>query len=224
MSEVKHDNMENVSTKVNSEFKALFEGLCQQMGLKPYNVLQLCAEAIVLMRDETHNLSDDMRRVMRMFEGLYDCANRVCLADTWEDMEVVGAIYICRNRKKAGNRLVLVEPLFGEMNATYNTNTILEKVLHVISPSLYQLMVSIGEEMQTNSMVDTMHRVVDLYRENPMEQEVLDMFGDTRRMENGRQMASGPYKRTMTNSMEAFERRQTSLDFGDPDDIIKEIY
>lgn len=223
MSEVKHDNMENVSTKVNAEFKALFEGLCQQMGLKPYNVLQLCAEAIVLMRDEEHNLSDDMRRIIRMFEGIYDCANRICLADNRDEFEVVGAIYLLRNKDKAGNRMVLVEPLFGEMNATYNTNTIVEKVLHIVSPSLYRLLLEIGDDMQTSSMVDTIHRVVDLYRENPMEQEVLDMFGDTRRMENGRQMSSGPYKRTMTNSMEAFERRQTSL-WDDPDEIIKEVF
>lgn len=213
MSDIKHQDMEVIATKVNSEFKALFEGLCEQMGLKPYNVMQLCAEAIVLMRDEKHNMSDDMRRVMRMFEGLYDCANRICLADGWEDMEVVGAVYLLRNRSKLGNRMVMVEPLFGEMNATYNTNEIVESVLHIVSPSLYQLLVSISEEMGTKSIVDAIRRVVDLYREDPMEREVLDMLGDSERMENGkRKVGIDPRtKRTMTNSMEAWERRQTSL-------------
>lgn len=222
--EIKHESMENLSTKVNAEFKALFEGICQMLGLKPYNVMQLCAEAIVLMRDETHNMSDDMRRVIRMFEGINHAGERICLADSWDEMEIVAAIYFLRNRLKSGERPAMVEPFFGEMNATYNSNTILEKLLKVVSPSLYKNLVDIEVEMETNSIIDTIARLADLYRENPMEKEVLDMLSDTERMENGRKMASGPYRRTMNNDLEAWNRRQTSLDFGDPDDIIKEIY
>lgn len=224
MTEVKHDNMDNISTKVNVEFKALFDGLCQQMGLKTYNVLQLCAEAIVLMRDETHNLSNDMRRVIRMFEGIHKCADRICLADSWEDMEIVAAVYILRNRNKAGEKMAMVEPFFGEMNCTYNTNTILERVIRIASPSFYRLMVAIMEELHTESILDAMRSVADLYKEDPMEQEILDDLGDTERMDGGRnKVGNDPRgKRTMVNSMEAFERRQTSL--WTEDDQINETF
>ena len=68
------DKLENktvqLQTKVSSEVYARLESICKKYGYSIFQLLRMLSDCIVRFMDDKHNLSEDLVRIMRMFENI----------------------------------------------------------------------------------------------------------------------------------------------------------
>ena len=57
-------------TRVTPEVWARLKGLEDQYGITIFNLLRMLADCLVRFMDSKTNLSEDLLRIIRMFEGL----------------------------------------------------------------------------------------------------------------------------------------------------------
>lgn len=204
-----------LQTKVSPEVYARLEGICKSYGFSIFQLLRMLCDCIVRFMDDRHNLSEDLVRVIRMFEGIEGWKKSACLADSGQDFEPVEAFYVLRSKGRDGYRLVHVErPVMDgseEWNATYNVQRILERFIEVTSPSLYRHLRQMAVDLGTESMLDTLHTLASLYRENPDESELRRQFESNdwhRGAQTGRDTV---YQRRNTRSISYLEREHPEL-------------
>ena len=172
---------EQLLTRVTPEVWARLKGLEDQYGITIFRLLRMLADCIVRFMDSETNLSEDLLRIIRMFEGLPGWRKSICLADGMEEMEVVEAFYVLRQPKRSGYRLVWVEKPIMEGDAegwmmTFNVQKILERFMELVNPSLYMHLRSLGVDLGTESILDTIHTISNLYKPNPDEEELRIQF------------------------------------------------
>lgn len=168
-------------TRVTPEVWARLKGLEDQYGISIFNLLRMLADCLVRFMDSDTNLSEDLLRIIRMFEGLPGWRKSICLADGLEDMEIVEAFYVLRQPRRDGYRLVWVERpvMSGDADGwmmTFNVQRILERFMELINPSLYMHLRRLGVDLGTESMLDTIHTIANLYKANPDEEELRIQF------------------------------------------------
>jgi hypothetical protein len=59
-----------VATKVTPEAFARLKAICKKKGFTMFDLLQMLCDCLIRFMDEYHNLSEDLVRIIRMFEGL----------------------------------------------------------------------------------------------------------------------------------------------------------
>ena len=155
-----------------------------------------------------------MQRIIRMFENMPGWKKSICLAAGIKEMEITEAIYIMREKGSTGNRLVLVErPILQDdahgWQSTYNIQRILERFIEVLNPSLYKHLRQLSVDLGTDSMLDTIHTIANLYKENPDEKELRLQF-ESNDWHLGAQMHQDiRYKRGYKHSDEYIDRQQS---------------
>ena len=211
-----------LQTKVSPEVYARLKAIEEQFGFSTFEALRNLVDVLVRFGDDKHNLSDDLARVIRMFENLPGWSHAICLGDGLADMEIVEAFYVLRTHKDpTGYRLVWVErPMMdGDAygwSATYNVQRILERFIEVTNPSLYKHLRQLAAEMGTESMFDLIHRLADLYRENPDEKELRLQF-ESNDWHLGAQMHQDTrYKRDYTHTFDYIEKQQSLFHNDEP--------
>ena len=117
--------MMQFSTRVTPEIGAQMLSICKQFGFSVFFCLQKLVEVMVRMKDDQHNLSPELMRVIRQFENIPGWSKSICLADGGQEFGIVEAIYILRAPGREGYRLCWVErPMMdGDAygwSATYN--------------------------------------------------------------------------------------------------------
>jgi hypothetical protein len=179
------DKLENktvqLQTKVSSEVYARLESICKKYGYSIFQLLRMLSDCIVRFMDDKHNLSEDLVRIMRMFENIPGWKNSICLAEGIDEMEIVEAIYIMRKRGDNGYRMVMVERpmMVGDQDGwqcTYNVQRIFERFVEVTNPSLYRQLRMVAAEMEIDSMYDLVSRLSNLYHDNPDDVELRKQF------------------------------------------------
>ena len=216
------DNIENktmqLQTKVSPEVYARLEAIGKQYGFSIYEALRMLVEVLIRFGDDKHNLSNDLTRIIRLFENLPGWSKSICLADGLGNMEIVEAFYIIRDHENAnGYRIVWVERpmLDGDAygwSATYNVQRMLERFIEVTSPSLYKHLRQLAVEMGTESMLDLVHRLADLYKENPDEAELRIQFEQNDYENGNRTHQETIYKRHNSHTMDFIEQQPTLFD------------
>ena len=207
-----------LQTKVTPEVYARLEAIGKQFGTSIYEILRLLSDCIIRFMDDRHNLSDDLVRIIRMFEDLPGWHKSICLADGLQDMEIIEAFYVLSaNNDPNGCRLVLVERpmLNGDPDgwiATYNIQRMVERFMEIVSPSLYKHLRMLAVDMGTDSMLDTIHRIADLYRENPDEKELRLQFEQNDWHKGAKMHEENQYKRGYGHSMDYMETQQKLFD------------
>lgn len=160
-----------LQTKVSPESYAILENIAKKYGFSIFQLLRMFADTIIRYMDDRHNLSEDIARVMRMFENIPGWKKSICLASGWEDYEVVDALYILRERGKEGERIVWAKPplMVGsdEWICTMNVQEMVERFLNAVSPQLYCHLRLLKVEMGTESMIDIIRSLANLYMEDP---------------------------------------------------------
>ena len=199
------------STRVTPEIGAQMLSICKQFGFSVFFCLQKLMEVMVRMKDDRHNLSPELMRVIRQFENIPGWSKSICLADGGQEFGIVEAIYILRATGKDGYRLCLVErPMMdGDeygWSATYNVQYILERFIEVMNPSLYRHLRLLAVTLGTESMLDTIQRIADEFMENPDEVELRLQF-ESNDWHKGAQMTDRThYKRPYTPSEEHLQK------------------
>ena len=203
--------MMQFSTRVTPEIGAQLLSICKQFGFSVFFCLQKLVEVMVRMKDDQHNLSPELMRIIRQFENIPGWSKSICLADGGQEFGIVEAIYILRAPGKEGYRLCLVErpTLEGDAygwSATYNVQRILERFIEVMNPSLYRHLRLLAVNLGTESMLDTIQRIADEYMENPDEVELRLQF-EGNDWHKGAQMTDRTrYKRPYTPSEEHIQK------------------
>lgn len=199
-----NDEHELIQTKCSLSAKARLKAICEERGITTYTLLQMVVDCLIRYMDQTTNLSEEMARLMRIFEGMHgwDDSFNLCRLD---DAQIIEAFYVLRGKDGKGERLVHVtEPFFGERKMTYNVNEQLDRFISAMNPSLYQHLRTIGAELGLESIYEIVAKLADEYKENPDEKELRLQFENNnwveRAQETGKKrfaQTDGPrYKRT----------------------------
>ena len=206
-----HRLMMQFGTRVTPEIGAQMLSICKQFGFSVFFCLQKLVEVMVRMKDDQHNLSPELMRIIRQFENIPGWSKSICLADGGQEFGIVEAIYILRAPGREGYRLCWVErPMMdGDeygWSATYNVQYILERFIEVMNPSLYRHLRLLAVDMGTTSMLDTIQRIADEQMENPDEIELRRQF-EANDYHRGAQMTDRTrYKRPYTPSEEHLQK------------------
>ena len=205
-----------LQTKVTPEVYAKLQSLADQYGFSIFQALRMMAETLIRYTDDEHNLSEEMVRAIRMFEDIPGWRKSICLTDHDQQLGITEAIYILRAKGKEGHRIVLVErpAMDGDAEgwtSTYNVQRILERFIEVLNPSLYKHLRQLAVDLGTDSLLDTIHTIANLYKENPDEKELRLQF-ESNDWHQGAQMHSDTrYQRHNSHSMEYIDQRQQKL-------------
>lgn len=211
--------MMQFGTRVTPEIGAQMLSICKQFGFSVFFCLQKLVEVMVKMKDDRHNLTPELMRVIRQFENIPGWSKSICLADGGQEFGIVEAIYILRAKGKEGNRLVHVErPMMegdDKWKATYNVQYILERFIEVMNPSLYKHLRLLALELGTQSMLDTIQIIADEFMENPDEIELRLQFENNDWHEGAQMSDRTHYKRPYTHGMDYIETQQSLFDDND---------
>ena len=208
---------EQLLTRVTPEVWARLKGLEDQYGITIFRLLRMLADCIVRFMDSETNLSEDLLRIIRMFEGLPGWKKSICLADGMEEMEVVEAFYVLRQPKRSGYRLVWVEKpiMSGDAKGwmmTFNVQKILERFIELTNLSLYMHLRSLGVDLGTESRLDTIHTIANLYKPNPDEEELRIQFENNKWHKGGKANQDVRYQTRKFHSSDYFESHPTLFD------------
>jgi len=212
-----------LQTKVSPEVYARLESICKTYGFSIFILLRHLLECMIRFMDPEHNLSEDLTRIIRMFEDLPGWSKSICLADGIDEMEIVEAFYVLREKKKTGNRIVHVERpmLDGDAEgwtSTWNISLILERFIEVTNPSLYKHLRQLSIDLGTESMFDTIHTIANLYKENPDETELRLQFENNDWHHGNKVHQDVQYTRRHSHTMDYIDKQDTTL-FDDGDSI-----
>ena len=205
-----------LQTKVSPEVYARLESICKKYGFTIFLLLRMLAECIIRFMDDEHNLSEDLTRIMRMFEGLPGWRKSICLTDTEQEIGIVEAFYVLRAKGQEGFRLVHVErPMMdgdeSGWTASYNIQFMLDRFIEVINPSLYRHLRQLSADLGTESMFDTIHTIANLYKENPDETELRLQFENNDWHQGAKMHDQTKYQRHHTHGMDYIEKQQPKL-------------
>lgn len=208
---IEQGNIVMLQTKVTPEVYQRLETIGKRYGFSIFKSLRMLAECLIRFSDDQHNLSEDLTRIIRMFENIPGWRKSICLADDEQEFGIVEAFYVIRAKGKEGYRLVLVErPMMDDdpygWSATYNVQRILERFIEVMNPSLYRNLRMLAVELGTESMWDTINRIASMMRENPDETELRRQFEDNDWQKGAKMSEQRQYKRTYTPSEETQQK------------------
>ena len=206
-----NDSAMQLQTKVSPEVYARLEAICKQYGTSVFQMLRMLAECIIRYMDDRHNLSEELARIIRMFENMPGWNKSICLADDLQEIEIMEAFYVIRDRHKQGCRIVWVErpTMDGDADGwkcTYNVQRILERFVEVLNPSLYKHLRLLSVDLGTESMLDTIHRIADEFMENPDDVELRLQFSQIDWHQGAQMHDRTQYKRPYTPSEENLQK------------------
>ena len=226
------DDYSLISTKVSPEARGRLKAICEKYGFKIYDMLQMMCECLIRLMDEEHNISEEMMKVIRMFENLpeWNTAFRITepftmtrkkevvrgsikkVIDVDTSVEIVEAFYVIRRKGKTGSRLVHVVRPTMENDAegwqcNYNTVQQLERFMELTNESLYKHLRCLSTDLGTVSLLDTIHTIANLDRENPDEGELRLQFESNDWVKGAQAHRDTAFKRRNSHSMAYIEKK-----------------
>lgn len=204
-----------VATKVNAWVKAQLAKLCKKKGLTEYEMLQMMCDCLVRYMDDRHNLSPELEQAISIFEHMEGWKGQFNIADPTAQHEVCEAVYIMADKagKRHGFRAMMVrKPYMGAPDATYNIVSIFERMTEVLLPEIYRKLRMLAVDMDCNSIVDLLHRMIDAQDIERLNEEFRREFEDANRAENGKPYVYGARtKRKKTYSPDTMPGQQTIM-------------
>ena len=221
-----------LNTKVSPEAHGRLKAICEKYDFKIYDMLQMMCECLIRFMDEEHNISEEMMKVIRMFENLPEWKTTVRITEPFimtrkkevvrgsikkvvevdTSVEIVEAFYVIRRKGKTGSRLVHVVRPTMENDAegwqcNYNTVQQLERFMELTNESLYKHLRCLSTDLGTVSLLDTIHTIANLYRENPDEGELRLQFESNDWVKGAQAHRDTAFKRRNSHSMAYIEKK-----------------
>ena len=231
-----------ISTKVSTDSYARLKAICEKYGFTMYDMLQMMCECLIRFMDEEHNIQEPMMKVIRLFENLPAWKTALRITEPFimtrkkevtrgsvkkvieEDtsVEVVEAFYVIRRKGKTGSRLVHVVRPTMENDAegwlcNYNTAQQLERFMELTNESLYKHLRCLSTDLGTVSLLDTIHTIANLYRENPDEGELRLQFESNDWVKGAQAHRDTAFKRRNSHSMAYIEKKDMGSLFDSQD-------
>ena len=236
------DNSCVINTKVSPEARGRLEAICKKFGFTMYDMLQMMCECLIRFMDEEHNIQEPMMKVIRLFENLPEWKTTVRITEPFimtrkkevtrgsikkvieeeDSVQVVEAFYVIRRKGKTGSRLVHVVRPTMENDAegwqcNYNTVQQLERFMELTNESLYKHLRCLSTDLGTVSLLDTIHTIANLYRENPDEGELRLQFESNDWVKGAQAHRDTVFKRRNSHSMADIEKKDMGSLFDSQD-------
>lgn len=196
-----------VGTKVSPEARERMKAICAEKGFSEYDLLQMFCDIAIRMMDDRHRLSYEMERMIQLFDGMKDWRTTIRLTDPQAAMRVQEAFYVLTETGRTGTRMVNVQGDQQDMfrTETFNIQQIVERFICVAMPNTYRRLRQLGIDLGTNSVYETLLRIVDEYTTNPDAEELRILFMDDDWHEGHKMSDQQKTKRTRTNHPELFQ-------------------
>lgn len=206
-----------VNTKVTAEAYARLKAICKRYGFTLYDMLQMLCDCIIRFMDDKHNLSDNLLRIIRMFQDMPGWKTATRLTEPIDEAQIMEAFYVWRHPNGTGDsRIVHVERpmLDGDSEgwiATHNIQLQLERFIELTTPSLYRHLRLLAADLGTESMFDTLNIIANLYKENEDEKELRLQFEQNDWHEGARMHDRQQYKRGYARTIDGSDSQQQNL-------------
>ena len=196
-----------IGTKVSPEARAKLTHICELKGFSEYDALQMFVDMLIRMMDDRTNLSYDMEQIIQLMDGMKDWHTSIRLTDPTKAMKVEEAFYVLTEKHHTGARLAHVQGSSVNMfrTETFNVQDIVERFICLAMPAVYRRLRLLGTDLGTNSVYETLMRIVDDYATNPDADELRLMFADNDWTNNTKMSDQKQTKRTRTNHPELFQ-------------------
>ena len=195
-----------VGTKVSPEAKALFHLTCDDLGVSEYDALQMFIDVFIRMRSPKLDTSYELEQLMNLFDPK-TWKDSIRLTDPLKYMYISEAIYFLKEPGRQGARGVLVQGAYNDMwrKESFNIQEIVERFVCMLLPNIYRVLRMISNDMGTNSIYETLCRIVDEYKIDPNAEELRILFADND-WERGHKMSDQQgHKSTRNNHPELFQ-------------------
>ena len=199
-------DMKPIGSKASPEAKKLFEQVCEDLGCSTYDAFQMFMDVMIQMRGNRRDLSYDMEQLIQLFDPKA-WKDGIRLTDPVKAMSIVEAFYVLTESGRKGTRLVHVQGNNTDIfrQETYNVQVMVEKFMEYAMPNAYRSLRSLGVSLGTNSVYETITRILDEYNINPDQDELTLMFSDND-WERGHKMSDQQgHKSTRNNHPELFQ-------------------
>ena len=208
-----------IGTKVSPKFAETFNRICRKKGLNKYQAIQMMVDTFVRYTDDRYNLSEEMSLLMSAFEHMDGWNGAFNLADTTADKQIEEAIYFLTAAERRGARAIMVHrPYFGNWTETSNVQMILERVIEVLMPERYRRLRMLAVDMECNSILELIDRMIDAHTIDQLEQNFRRAFEDCQRTDSGKTVAYGNKTKSLHHhTVDGEAARQTKLHFDDDD-------
>lgn len=202
---------ESIATKIAAAAKGQLDDILQGMDINLYQWFQLMAEVTIRMRDDRHQLSEPMSRLIQMFQMVPNYKNPATFLDPNVEPEVKGAIYFVAEKGKVGYKPVMVEKdwIDGLWTQTENAMDIVEKVLEVALPQKYKWLRKQLPDTGCSRVFELLMKLADEASRHSLTNEIAELFGDNMRGPNARPVAYGERtkrKKKYTTDSKGFQR------------------
>lgn len=186
------EHYKTVATKISPYAYRLLQRLARKLGMKIYELLQMCLDTLIRYASDTHNLTPEMERAMAIFEHMTGWAGCMNFAEPTGDKRISEAIYFLTSPKKKGSRAVLVTlPFFGKRGQTENVQRIVERTMELVCPERYRRLRLLADEHNCQSILNMIDRLIDYHSTDSDTEEMRKMFEDALRAENNKPVAYG---------------------------------
>ena len=208
-----------IGTKVSPKFAETFNRICRKKGLNKYQAIQMMVDTFVRYTDDRYNLSEEMSLLMSAFEHMDGWNGAFNLADTTADKQIDEAIYFLTAAERSGARAIMVHrPYFGNWTETSNVQMILERVIEVLMPERYRRLRMLAVDMECNSILELIDRMIDAHTIDQLEQSYRRAFEDCQRTDSGKTIAYGNKTKSLHHhTVDGEAARQARLQFTDED-------
>ena len=181
-----------ISTKISPDGYKKLCRLSEKAGMKPYEILQMCADTLIRYMDDRNNLTPEMERIMAVFEDMVGWKDSLNLADPFTQPYISEATYYLRAKGRCGCRAVHIErPFFGDFRQTSNIIQIFDRTVELLSPNLYKRLRMVCAEKDCRSTLELIQTLTgEQIIKDINHDEILRQFEDCR-TDNGKAVEYG---------------------------------
>jgi len=170
-------------------------------------------ESFVRYTDDRHNLTEEMERLMFIFEHMDGWRDAFNLADPTPDRNIQEAVYFLTGTGRKGARAVMVHrPFFGNWTETVNIQQIIERMLELICPERYRRLRALAVEMDCGSILDLLDEMINTHTDEFLNEQYRQGFADNNR-HYGKPVEYG--QRTKRKHHKSVDDIQTTIKFDD---------
>ena len=197
---------EGIGTKIDPAMAEVLNACCDAIGVDVYHLLQWFAYTIIKASAPMHQLDPRIQKLMTMLESDagWQKAFNLCNPDELKVAKVIlileqpghkgfGAVMLDQPfMDKAPEKVDDYDPRSAEPQMTENVDDILERILEVTMPGIYNRLRRMGARMQTEHFSDVLLRMIDAQTTIELEESFrAEMPGMGEHSDNRRQVVYG---------------------------------
>ena len=216
-----NENFQVINTKISIPAYRRLISLIKRKGLNWYRLIQMYVDITIRYMDGWHNLTEEMERMMHIFEEMTGWEKALTLGDTSAKMIVGEATYYMfdQDGERKGARAVHVKkPFFGNWEQNFNVQDILERTICMLIPARYRRLRQLAVELEKTNMLDLLDFFIAYFSKHSDMETIRKEFEDADRSEYGRKPHEGePFRRHHHRTPDSVENSQKVINFTDDD-------